>query len=41
MMKLKINKKKLKTMSKDFGSLKNVLKRPTKEIMEDIDEGWN
>ena len=28
-------------LRKEFGSLKNVLKRPTDETMKEIDEGWH
>ncbi len=27
-------------LKKEFGSLKNILKKPTKKIMAEIDEGW-
>lgn len=28
-------------LSKEFGSLKNILKKPTEQIMKEIDEGWS
>lgn len=28
-------------LRKKFGSLKNILKRPTEELMREVDEGWD
>ena len=28
-------------LRKKFGSMKNIFKRPTEEIMREIDEGWD
>ena len=27
-------------LRKEFGSLKHILKKPTKKLMKDVDEGW-